>query len=179
MSPRTRPSRCIFSYLARGLRTPLSSAAIRLPPLPSYSSVSTRHASSPERQRTKETRDRAFTLCDMQGVNGYTHQQTVRVQALMLDESCLLCTNFQMCTHSSQVRILFEHCSPSLPVCVSAVEVWDANYVPCLQKNVTCFSCLAAKAWSQIPFKHWITSSRSCTPEEDESRCFPSNSATT
>ena len=60
MSPRPRPSMCIFFHLARGLRIPLKSAAVRFPPSPSYSSLSTRHASNPKRRGTKETRDSAL-----------------------------------------------------------------------------------------------------------------------
>ena len=40
MSPWSRPSLCIFFHLARGLRIPLKSAAVRFPPLPSRSSSS-------------------------------------------------------------------------------------------------------------------------------------------
>ena len=60
MSPRSRPSLCIFSHLARGLRIPLKSTSVRFPPLPSYSSLSTRHANNPKRRGTKGTRDRAL-----------------------------------------------------------------------------------------------------------------------
>ena len=64
MSPRSRPSLCIYSHLARGLRIPLKSAAVRCPPLlllpPPYSSLSTRRTSSPKRRGTKDTRDRAL-----------------------------------------------------------------------------------------------------------------------
>ena len=137
MSPKTRSSLHIFSHLARGLRIPLRSSAIRLSPVPSYSSFSTRHVSSPEGNQRKSS---AFTLCDKQSVNCSTHQQTVCVQAIMLDESCLLCSNVQMCTSASQICI---H-SPTFPVCVSTVEVRDANGVPCVQ-SATCFSCHAAR----------------------------------
>ena len=46
-STRSRPSLYIFSHLARGLRMPLKSAAVRFPSLPSYSSFTTRHGSRP------------------------------------------------------------------------------------------------------------------------------------
>ena len=59
-SPRSRQSLCIFSHLARGLRIPLKSAAVRFPPLPSCSSLSSRHATNPKRPGTKDTRDRAL-----------------------------------------------------------------------------------------------------------------------
>ena len=52
MSPRSRPSLYIFPYLVRGSRIPFTSAAVRFPPLPSYSSLSTRHASNPKRRGT-------------------------------------------------------------------------------------------------------------------------------
>ena len=60
MSPRSRPSLYIFSYLLRGSRIPFTSAAVRFPPLPSCSTLSTRHASNPKRRKNKETRDRAL-----------------------------------------------------------------------------------------------------------------------
>ena len=82
--------------------------------------------------------------CDKQGANCSTHRQTVCVWASVLDDSCLLCSNVQMCTRSSQVRIRFELYSPTFPVCVTTVEVRDANGVPCVQ-NATCFSCRAAR----------------------------------
>ena len=53
------PSLYIFSHLVCGLKYLLRSAAVRLPSSPSYSSLSSRHASDPKRRGIEETRDRA------------------------------------------------------------------------------------------------------------------------
>ena len=79
-----------------------------------------------------------------------THQHGGCVQIFFRNESCLLCNVIQMCTHhASQVFMSFELHSLTFPVCVSIVEVLDANGVPCVQDAI-CFSCHAARAKGSV-----------------------------
>ena len=151
---------------------------MRFPPFPSYSSLSTRHDSSPKRRGTRETRERALPshLFDKQGVNCSTHQQTLRVWAFMLDESCLLCSNVQTCAHASQVCIRFELYSTIVQVCVSTVQVWYASGVlcpQCRQVQLPLCKCLGQDFFQPLDHEFLLADT------SNESSCFPSNTATT
>ena len=142
MSPRSRPSLCIFSHLGRGLRTPLKSAAVRFPPLPSHSSLSTRHASNPKRRGTMETRERERAL----------PPPFVMRKARTVLLIVTLFASRQSCVMKVVVHIRLKFHSPFFPVGVSTVEDWDSNGVPCPgchPLQLSCCKCLAAPTGSR------------------------------
>ena len=168
----------LFSHLARGLRMPLKRAAIRCPPLPSYTSLSARHASRPCRRGMSETRDRAWPS------HFFTSKERIvwPINRLLSSKpSCLMSDDCSAATSRCvpifrQVRIRLKLHSPSFPVCVCTVHIRNSNGV----SRVTCFSCHDARTRGQILSNHWIKdagSSKRAT-EEDDSSCLFSNSAT-
>ena len=111
-------------------------------------------------------------------MNSSTHRQTFRVQTIIRDESCLLCSNIQMCTRASQVHKRFKLFIANSPGLRQYRQRSGIQFCPlcpgCYLLQLS--SCKSLAARFPQPLDHEFLLLTRAT-EADKSSCFPNNSA--